>query len=192
MKLSFDQKYYYGILLSGGLDSAILLYLLVKHNKGIKIQPFTIPKKDGAYLYADPIIDFFNRKFNFNIPGTVKAGSPDVHHSQQNASAVKEVFQKHQIDKIFIALNPVPDALKNYPGVPHRAKESIDPRIIFPFVDFTKEKILSMLFDNGLEELISLTHSCTEQQVGRCRTCWQCQERAWAFQELKKQDCGIN
>ena len=100
MKLSFDQKYYYGILLSGGLDSAILLYLLVKHNKGIKIQPFTIPKKDGAYLYADPIIDFFNRKFNFNIPGTVKAGSPDVHHSQQNESAVKEVFQKHQVQLI--------------------------------------------------------------------------------------------
>ena len=54
----------YGILLSGGIDSAILLYLLIKENPNIQIQPFTIAKADGAYLYADPIIDHFNKKSN--------------------------------------------------------------------------------------------------------------------------------
>ena len=39
----------YGLLLSGGIDSAVLLYLLIKENPRINLQPFTIPKTDGAY-----------------------------------------------------------------------------------------------------------------------------------------------
>ena len=35
----------YGLLLSGGIDSAVLLYLLIKENPRINLQPFTIPKQ---------------------------------------------------------------------------------------------------------------------------------------------------
>lgn len=192
MKLSLEKNLSNGILLSGGLDSAILLYLLIKNNKDLKIQLFTIPKRDGAYLYADPIIEFFNRKFSLSMPKTIKAGDPNAHHSQQNVSAVKEIFKNYQIDQLFIAINTIPESLKDYPGAPNRAKSSLDPKIVFPFVDLTKDKILSILFENNLEELIPLTHSCTEQTIGRCEVCWQCKERAWAFNQLNKQDTGVN
>jgi hypothetical protein len=192
MKLGITENISYGLLLSGGLDSAILLYLLILENKNLKIQPFTIPKYDGAYLYADPIIEFFNKKFSLNIPKTIKVGNPDSHHSQQNVSAVKEIFKNYHIDQLFIAINTIPESLKDYPGAPNRAKASLDPKIVFPFVDLTKDKILSILFESNLEELIPLTHSCTEQTEGRCKVCWQCKEREWAFNQLGKQDIGVN
>jgi hypothetical protein len=192
MNLTLEENLSNGILLSGGIDSAVLLYLLIKNNKHLKIQPFTIPKKDGAYLYADPIIDFYNKKFNLDIPKTIKVGDPEAHHSQQNISAVKDIFKNHQIDKIFIAINVIPETLKNYPGAPNRTKESNDFRIVFPFINLTKDIILSILFKNNLEDLIPLTHSCTEQKTGRCNVCWQCKEREWAFNQINELDTGVN
>lgn len=188
--LETDNNKHYGILLSGGLDSAILLYLLIKVNPAINIQPFTIAKTDGAYLYADPIIDHFNRKFNLAIPKTIQVGDPTVHHRQQSTTAVIDIFNKHPVDYLFIGINQNPPELNSLSGAPHRATTSPDPRVLFPFVDLYKHNILEFMYDNHQEDLIDITHSCTEQQHGRCNCCWQCTERAWAFKQLDKTDTG--
>ena len=62
MMFELDVTKKYGIMLSGGLDSAILLSLIVQDNPSIDMQPFTIPKHDGSALYADNIVDFVNNK----------------------------------------------------------------------------------------------------------------------------------
>jgi hypothetical protein len=191
MEIPIEIDKNYGILLSGGLDSAVLLYLLISNNPKIKIQPFTIPKFDGAYLYADPLIDHFNNKFVLDIPKTKKVGSAKIYHSMQNRIAAKEIFENYQIDHLFIAINRVPEELKNLPGVPDRTQKSYNPKISFPFVDLTKDKILDIMFKFNQEDLMYLTHSCTEQQLGRCGICWQCQERAWAFRSIGQLDYGL-
>jgi 7-cyano-7-deazaguanine synthase in queuosine biosynthesis len=61
-----------------------------------------------------------------------------------------------------------------------------------PFVKMYKDEILKIVFDNDQEELLKITHSCTEQKTGRCSQCFQCNERAWAFRQLDKTDPGIN
>ena len=180
----------YGILLSGGLDSAVLLYLLIKSNPNINLQPFTIDKTDGAALYADPIIDHINCKFGTTIPHTILVGDPTVHHRQQSTTAVREILTKHDIDYLFIGINQNPPDLSLLPGAPDRDTKSPHPKIIFPFVDMYKDQILSLLYEHNQEDLIDLTHSCTEQQIGRCNSCWQCTERAWAFKQFDKQDTG--
>jgi hypothetical protein len=190
MLLTTDNTTNYGILLSGGLDSAILLYLLVSVNSEIKIQPFTIAKTDGAYLYADPIIEHFNRKFNLSIPRTIVVGDPTVHHRLQSTTAVTDIFEKHPVDYLYIGINQNPPDLANLPGAPLRATKSPDPKILFPFVDLYKHNILQFMYDANQEDLVDITHSCTEQQLGRCNQCWQCTERAWAFKQLDKQDIG--
>jgi len=180
----------YGLLLSGGIDSAVLLYLLIKSNPSINLQPFTIPKTDGAYLYADPVIEHFNRKFLLNIPKTIQVGDPTVYHRQQSATAVKEIFDKHPVDYLFVGINQNPPELDSLPGSPQRAKSSPNPRVIFPFVDLYKHNILEFMYNNDQADLIDITHSCTEQQQGRCNRCWQCTERAWAFKQLGQTDTG--
>jgi 7-cyano-7-deazaguanine synthase in queuosine biosynthesis len=53
-----------------------------------------------------------------------------------------------------------------------------------------KDEIIQIMFDEQQEELMNITHSCTEQKNGRCGKCWQCTERAWAFDKLGKTDTG--
>jgi hypothetical protein len=191
MKFNLDQRLRYGIMLSGGLDSAILLGLLVLENKNINIQPFTIPKTDGAILYADPVVEFTNTKFQTTIPKTIAVGDPTVHHRSQSKTAVKEIFEKHKIDILFIAINKNPEELNSLPGAPRRDTRSDNPRIIFPFVDLIKTDIVKLAIENDLSDLFNVTHSCTEQQIGRCSLCWQCTERSWTFKKLNLLDSGI-
>lgn len=190
MLITTDKTTNYGILLSGGLDSAILLYLLVCVNPEIKIQPFTIAKTDGAALYADPVIEHFNKKFNLSIPKTILVGNPTVHHRQQSTTAVKDIFANHPVDYLYIGINQNPPELADLNGAPVRDTKSTDPRIIFPFVDLYKHNILEFMYAHNQEDLADITHSCTEQSVGRCNNCWQCTERAWAFKQLDTIDTG--
>lgn len=180
----------YGILLSGGIDSAILLYLLIKANSTINLQPFTIPKHDGAALYANPIIEHFNKKFNLTIPKTILVGNPNVFHRIQSTIAIKEIFKNHSIDYLFNGLNKNPPILNTLPGAPIRTTKSPSTRLVLPFVDLYKDAILQIMYDNQQEDLIDITHTCTEQQYGRCGICWQCTERKWAFAQLTKIDTG--
>lgn len=190
MKIYTEKNKKYGILLSGGLDSAVLLSILIKNNIELDIQPFTIPKRDGAMLYADPVIEHLNKKFNTKIPLTITAGNPNDHHSKQNVSAILEIIQKYNIDQLFVAINRIPEELSEYPGAPNRASYSTDSRILLPFVNMTKDEIVSLMFEEEQDELMNITHSCTEQQLGRCKVCWQCTERKWAFDKLNKIDQG--
>jgi hypothetical protein len=190
MKFDIDLNKNYGIMLSGGLDSAILLYLLINQEPLIKIQPFTIDKTDGASRYADLLINHFNKKFSLSISKTIYVGDPTVHHRSQSTTAVIDIFNNHPVDQLFIGINQNPPELTDLPGAPQRDKKSNDTRIIFPFVDFLKTDILKIMFEYGQEDLMGITHSCTEQKNGRCNQCWQCTERAWAFKKLGKIDSG--
>lgn len=189
--LSFriDLNKKYGLMLSGGLDSAILLGYLLQVNSKINIQCFTIPKHDGAALYANNIISFFNNRFKTEIKNTEFVGDPDVFHRLQSTIAVKEIFEKFEIDILLNALNRIPEEL-NSPSAPLRNKKSDHPKILLPFVDYLKTDIIQLAFDIGLEELFRITHSCTEEKLTRCNQCWQCKERAWAFSKLNKIDTG--
>ena len=191
MKIETTEDKCYGIMLSGGLDSAILLYLLIKENPLIKIQPFTIPKFDGSALYADPIIKHFNNKFGLAIPATIMVGDPTAHHRAQSITAVKDIFSKYPVDILFNALNQNPPSLSDLPNAPNRVKKSDHPKMVLPFVDLYKDQIVQFMIDNGQEDLMVITHTCTEQTVGRCNKCWQCTERKWAFEQLDKEDIGV-
>jgi hypothetical protein len=186
--LSLEKNY--GIMLSGGLDSAVLLYLLISQNNQIKIQPFTIDKVDGSMMYVNSIIGHFNKKFNLSIPHTIKVGDPTLHHRLQSKSAVKDIFKNYNIDILFNAINQNPKELSNLPGAPLRDTKSDNPKIVFPFVNLLKTDILKIMFDNDQGDIAEITHSCTEQKVGRCGKCWQCTERSWAFSQIKKSDPG--
>jgi hypothetical protein len=188
MKLNIDLNKNYGIMLSGGLDSAVLMYLIVKHHPSVKLQPFTIDKTDGAALYANQIIDHFNKKFELSVPYTIYVGDPTLHHRLQSTSAVIDIFNNYSIDYLFNGINQNPPELDNLPGAPQRDKRSNSLKIIFPFINFLKTDIIKIMIDENQEDLIHVTHSCTEQPLGRCNQCWQCTERAWAFSKLKIDD----
>jgi hypothetical protein len=196
MILNIDKKY--GIMLSGGLDSAVLMYLILKENKNINIQPFSIPKHDDSHVFVPRILEYFKAQFDIEIPNALLVGDPSVHHSQQSTRAVEQIFKQYPyIEFIYFATNQNPAHDFDYDqylkgSYPDRVKTSPHPKILMPFINMYKDEILKTVFDNDQEELLLLTHSCTEQKTGRCGQCFQCNERAWAFRQLDKIDPGVN
>lgn len=195
--VEIQQNKNYGIMLSGGLDSAVLLYFVIKDfkDKGlpIKLQPFTVPKFDGSFRYVAGILEYFRTQFGVILPETIIVGDPTVHHSQQNKSGVMEVFEKHSIDFLFIGLNQNPPEPFGDPSweKPNRPASSMDPRILLPFIELYKTHIVDIMCYYGQHYLMNITHTCTELTTGRCEKCFQCNERAWAFKQLDRTDTGI-
>jgi len=173
-----------GIMLSGGMDSALLLYLLSSTFDN-EIIPFTVPKTDGAELYVNDIIDWVNRKTNRNIPYSKFIGNPLIPHEAIINQAIKQI--KNEYDVLYFAGNSYPEDVM--PNGPKRTKR-LHPKHRQPFFDCYKTDIVRAYIDFEIIDLIELTHTCTEQKVGRCNTCWQCTERIWAFNELNIKDRG--
>jgi 7-cyano-7-deazaguanine synthase in queuosine biosynthesis len=186
----------YGIMLSGGLDSSVLFYLILKTAEtqkiNLSIQPFTIPKYDGSIKYIDNILLFLRNTFNISIPNTIQVGDPDVYHGNQSLVALKEIFFKYpNIHHVFLGTNQNPPDQFKLPGLyPNRVKSVNSTRVILPFIDLYKTHIVDLIYYLEATELINISHSCTEQQIGRCEQCFQCHERKWAFSQLLKEDTG--
>ena len=57
----------------------------------------------------------------------------------------------------------------------------------------TKDKVVQLAFDLGIaEDIMDITHSCTELDEGRCGYFPWCKEREWAFKQIDKVDKGTN
>lgn len=194
MILDINRDKKYGIMLSGGLDSAVLLYLILKQDRTIDIQPFSMRKHDHSFEYVNKIIDYFNKQFDIDMPYTILVGDPNVHHRMQSTLATGEVFIKHpEINYLFNGINQNPPQPWGNPDWEYPNRPAVGytvPRMKFPFLHLYKTDIVSLMFEHGQEELMNLTHTCTELTDGRCGECFQCNERAWAFDQLGKTDTG--
>lgn len=171
-----------GVFLSGGMDSALLLYLVAKEAPSC-IQPFTVAKHDGAALYVQPIIDWISTRLRVKIETPIIVGNPDLPHEEIIGHAVKQVLRHKLADVIYIGDNIYLD--EQLPNGPIRVR-FMHKAVKYPLFDMTKADILKMYIQHDLMELLPFTHTCTEQAIGRCHECWQCRERAWAFEQ-----CGI-
>ena len=188
----------YGIMLSGGIDSAMVMYFVLQSAKinhvNINLQPFSIIKHDHSYEYVNNIIDYFNKQFGLTIPNTILVGNPDVHHRMQGSLGIGEVFRKHpEIQILFSGLNQNPPEPWGDPKwvKPNRPRPSYSlPNMRFPFLHLYKTHIIDFMFEYKQEELMNLTHTCTEMPSGRCNICFQCSERSWAFEQIGKIDRG--
>jgi 7-cyano-7-deazaguanine synthase in queuosine biosynthesis len=181
----------YGIMLSGGFDSAVLLDMMIENGYANNLQPFTIPKVDGSHVHATNVINHYNQKYNISLPPTINVGDITVYHRQMSTTAWHDINDNHRdkCDVLFNALNQV------HPEVadgrhPDRTRSEPNDRIKLPFVDLYKTHIVDFMFERKLEAIMPITHSCTERPDTRCNVCWQCGERAWAFTKLNQVDTG--
>jgi hypothetical protein len=182
-----------GVMLSGGADSAILLYMLIleKHQTKSKhtIRPFTVARSDGAWNYVAPIVDWIKIKTQTDICDPIKVGNPKVHHSKQGRSGADEAFSKYGIQHIFYGSQahppvPMPGDYPNRPTAIHL------PNTTCPFALVDKRHTLHLYDKLDVWDLIKLTHSCTHKTKGRCGECYNCTERAWALADLGFSDPG--
>jgi hypothetical protein len=192
--VNLQQDIKYGIMLSGGLDSTVLLYLMLERCPTASIQPFYIAKHDGSFAYIDGIIEYINMLFNIRMPTPIKVGSPDIPHSQINQVGIRHVLFKYpKIEKLYIGINQNPPQPWGDPKwqFPNRPTSNNSPRLEMPFLQLYKTHIVDLVDQFKIQALADLTHTCTEQVTGRCLKCFQCNERMWAYETLGLKDTGI-
>lgn len=200
-----------GIQVSGGLDSAILLFLTVKtiqkHNLSTKIVPISLEIHNKAKNLgsARAVLDTVKRLTGFTNWGeTVEAVGGEHEWKGQG----KEDFFTRVISKLFIeekidfdlngiTRNPPLEVCKDFKFNSYRELGRDNPSTIYngptnasPHAFMTKKDIVELYIKHGvLDELASCTLSCDENLdvITRndwnipCGICWWCAERKWGF-----------
>lgn len=188
-----------GVLASGGADSSLLLYLLMKYSKQ-PLHIFTLSTKQknftNSFLIND-IVNYCIQKTNRN--------NVQLHINYADKHTVKTLyncpfnFLKNQIiDSLYIGDTCWPpddinagfaangyDIFQNKNDrSPHTQRPTKWKKFNLPFTNYDKKKIAEIYHHEGVMDLLPLTRSCESlDNIGNqhCGKCWWCQERIWAF-----------
>lgn len=167
-----------GIFCSGGFDSTLLLFLclriITEEQLDTHLQVFTVPRHDDSIVHAQRVVDYMNKRYNISL--SIRAvGDPDLEHQKQVSSGLRPALE--YCEQILLGDTQNPDEV---PGGPVRVRSTND-LFIQPFIDSTKRSTVALAAEIGFIDCQTISHTCTESKTVRCGRCWQCQERAWAF-----------
>jgi hypothetical protein len=187
-----EKKSRIAVLVSGGLDSAILYYLLLLENKlrgNIhKIVPISVMRKEGSKYFSSLVIGHVNQAFQLPYNDPIIVGDNTLPEEEQVKSGVNHAI-KLGFDIVYAGvIEQLPQHMINWRPIP--SKET--PRFKTPFQLINKSHIIDIIVKFNQEPLFYITHSCSgeQSQVGRCKGCNGCNERSWGFDQLNLTDPG--
>ena len=186
-----DESSKIAVFVSGGLDSAIMYFLLLQANKQTdwkhKIFPFVARRNEGSRYFANLVVaqvrDFYNLKYR--EPQVV--GDSSLPDHLQVKSGVWSALEKNMQQVYIGAINQLPQHAVDWDPIPLYD----DPQIQYPFKSLNKNHVVDLIVKLKQEHLFYITHSCSINEIGRCRKCNGCNERSWAFDQLGIVDPGM-
>lgn len=190
-----------GISCSGGADSSLLLYILMKHSTDpIHVFTCSLDSKNRSTLKSasnvvSKIIDLTE---NYNVY--------HHYHFVKEGKRIEELF-KQQIQFVenktikwlytAITKNPPFDVQRSFkePSRENHERHPLIERplyiqnqpIYMPFTNIDKQTIAKMYTELGItDSLFPVTRSCESVTLteGHCGECWWCEERLWGFGRL--------
>ena len=189
------------ILVSGGTDSALLLYFLMKkYTTQINIHTITNSKKSlyntySAVAVVSKCIELTsNDNITHSIYHKISQQDKDFHSiagtgktfigiTSNPPKEVEKTFLDRQNLKSYEIRNP--DVIKD---------ETPNSNFVLPWINVNKKQIAEFYrqYDNLIDTLFPITRSCewvpgTEvpnPKNGHCGKCWWCEERKWGFGKL--------
>jgi hypothetical protein len=164
-----------GIFVSGGFDSALLLYLCCKYSNDNEFLIFVIDRPNKSLYFNNVVIDWINKKFDRNLKSML-IGNKDAHHSVQVKLAVIDAMQS-PAEVLLLGDTANPKDLS--PG-PNRGT-SRNSKILQPFYEYTKDQLIKVALNFEVGELLDITGTCGNGTIPACGTCWPCQEKNWAL-----------
>lgn len=201
-----------GVQVSGGLDSAILLYLTVKtiqkHNLDVKIVPISleIHNKAKTLKSARAIVDKVESLTGFTNWGERVEVVGDETQAEFEGkdnffiSVITDLFERKviQFEINGVTRNPPIEICQDFKSNEYRERVRDNPDGIYtgrenacPHAFVDKKGIIEHYIKHGvLDDLAALTLSCDEQlhEIVKhnwpvpCNECWWCRERRWGFE----------
>lgn len=166
-----------GVFVSGGLDSALLYYLLNQVAvPGLHtIVPLVIEKTEHTIPLVTGIQEYFKDQRSLTIvDGTVQSAVLKCHADGYNRVYVGTIKE-------------LPEFLIGWQSTTYPETRFFHT----PFKNIDKSQIVQLIIKEKQEKLFELTHSCANQPIGRCNECNRCRERKWAFDKLDLLDPGV-
>lgn len=184
-----------GILISGGLDSAVMLALILItrkiENPTLPIVALNVRRGYGTELFSEAIVKKMEEHFLIHLP-LIHLDVPngiDDHHSVYAASA--KLLDTGIVRKVFTADTHNPPFFHQF--APNRNKiedQNKFPRWGLPFIHIDKSHTVALMKLWGLDFIEEMSHTCFATDSLRCNACFQCEERAWAYRVLGLTDTG--
>jgi len=190
-----------GIQVSGGADSAILLYILMQHATE-PLHVYTTVSKEkhrtASHIAANVIskcMDLTNTSTVFHHLTYADAQTLPVLHTRP-----REDFKNKTINIVYVGETAVPSAdVRATFGPPSGVDDLRDPNVIrpvyyknrvfySPLTNINKQEVAKLYDALGVREtLFPVTRSCESftQPTGHCGQCWWCKERNWGFGYLE-------
>jgi 7-cyano-7-deazaguanine synthase in queuosine biosynthesis len=187
-----------GISMSGGADSSILFYILMKYAPG-PINVFSC----GNGRTNNQEVEGAVRVINY-VMKKIERYDVTFHAHWEKHKLVHNTFNEDMIRKVNVSImyagftTPPPDGAiegfdveacyggKYEPGVtyPNYVR---DGKIYMPFANIDKRGIAGLYKELDVKDLYSVTRSCESLTLlgGHCGKCWWCKERVWAFGKLQ-------
>lgn len=182
-----------GVLVSGGLDSALLYYMaksLEIQDARYKVIPYTLNRDDGSKNHAQLVIDYVHDKLKIDRLSTIHIPILQTDSNAQVTEGISKLL-KEKLSLVYVGIiTTLPNHAMHGVGSPYFP---VDYELVnYPLKHLTKDHVVDMIIKLGIDELFELTHSCVYDIAGRCNKCNRCNERAWAFNQLGLIDPGTN
>jgi hypothetical protein len=179
------------IFISGGIDSAILYFLLLQENKKLnnlhEITPFSIIRKEGSKYFAKLVVAHIHSFYNIPYYDPVIVGDNTLPEDQQVKSGVHEALASG-IQMVYTGLiEQLPQHMIDWQPIPYKE----GPKFKAPMNVLNKSHIIDLVIKLNQQSLFYITHSCSSQELGRCNSCNGCNERKWGFDQLNCIDPSI-
>jgi len=189
-----------GLSLSGGADSALAFYCLLKtlSDRNQDTLVYTMHGYDTfrtvarSYEAADAVYEYIVSLFNIEVPPL----HTFAFYKNKAVGKYEWFFpnyiylkNKYNIEDMITSMTlGMPD--RKRPNWNEDKYELTEEEVIamskeaplrFPFATVDKKFIAHQYRKLGLSDLSALTSSCVGDQKVPCKKCWWCEERYWAF-----------
>jgi tRNA(Ile)-lysidine synthase TilS/MesJ len=184
-----------GISCSGGADSSVLLYILMKYTSN-PIHIFTCASKLKNYTSAVTTNKIIEKCI------ALTGNNNLFHHVQYvDEQTLENLFYEEQLKNInvlYTAITKAPpeivtntfeNSIQDEERNPNTKNSFFDLNYKYyrPFCNIDKKEISNIYKELDLiDTLFPLTRSCESLTLtkGHCGECWWCEERKWAFGKL--------
>lgn len=194
-----------GLSLSGGTDSSLLLYILLK-NKTENLHVFSLAKDTNFRISAFVTANIIEKCIRLTKNNSI------IHHVSYNLEQDNKILFKYSDDflknKVInycytgVTANPPKEIADSFTIPEDNTLQKIrDPTVsrsiyhpifngyVMPFTNIDKKKVFEIYKElNILDTLFPYTFSCEVENIPdnkvHCGKCWWCKERQWGFNLL--------
>jgi hypothetical protein len=182
------------ITAGGGFDSSLLLWLYANlpAPEGCELVVATTMHGPGADVFAKRIVAKINELTGRTLEHLILPVAATTPHAKQ-VHFPTSIAMRRGMFECFLGADTTNPPVE-LPGLaPVRLTLDVAERYVnakHPFLHMDKSHTVQLVHDLGLDWIPKMSHTCTQSEDIRCGECWQCNERAWAFNLLDLEDTG--